>query len=160
MHPSVTLTLAAASGEHQLIDLDGTFFIQLVLFLLTYLVARRFLFTPYLKMRAARAAGTEGARAAAANAVAEANAVMADYDAKLEAARARANQERRTLRAEAATHLREVTEAARDEAGKAFTEARDTINREVSAARDDLLPRSTELARDIFKKLLGREASA
>ena len=53
-----TLLLAAVPAKDPpLIDLDSTVFIQLVVFVITALVLSRFLFRPFLAMRAARSPG-------------------------------------------------------------------------------------------------------
>jgi len=49
--PLVLAPAAPQSHEPQLIDLDGTLFVQLGLFLLAVVVLYRFLWKPYLRVR-------------------------------------------------------------------------------------------------------------
>ncbi len=151
--------IAASGGEHPLIDLDFTVLIQLVLFVTTAIIATKFLFKPYLRLREDRIAGIEGAREEATNMSAQADAQLADYEGKLSSARARAEEERRKLRAEAAAHEREVLEKTRSEAVTAQQQAAERINKETEAARAQLRPRADEIARSVATKLLGREVA-
>ena len=152
------LVATLASG-HPLIDIDGTVFIQFGLFLIVFLVARAFLFKPYLELRKRRTATIDGARVEADRTAAEAEAKLADYEKKLASARSRANEEGRKVRAEAAAHEKQVTDAARAEAQKATDAAAATMKQETEAARLQLLPQANALARQIASKLLGREVA-
>lgn len=154
---SLVLRTVAAGGAHPLIDIDGTVFIQLGLFVILALTATQLLFKPYLKMREQRTAGIEGARREAKELEVEAEGRMADYEQRLARARDSALEEQRKVRAEAAAHQREVTEKAREQAAVALAEAHARVADETSRARKELLPRADALARDIVSKLLGRE---
>jgi F0F1-type ATP synthase membrane subunit b/b' len=158
MDSTVLLTIAKG-GEHPLIDMDWTIGIQLLIFGITFFAAKSLLFGPYLKLRADRFAGIEGARQDAANLSAEADAKLADYELTLEKARKRAQDERHKLRAEAAKHHGEVTGKAREQAVKAMSDATEKVQKESSAARSELLPKADKLGVEIAAKLLGREVA-
>lgn len=151
--------IVSLAGGHPLIDIDLTVVVQLVLFLVLFVVANRFLFQPYLQLRERRKARIEGARAEADRMTAEADAKLAAYEKQLAVARDRANEEGRKVRLEAAAHEREVTEAARRTAQQATDEAQATMRRETEAARAQLMPQADALARAITSKLLGREVA-
>lgn len=153
------LGTVAAGGEHPLIDIDGTLFIQLGLFLVMAFLVTNWLFKPYLRMREEREAGIDGARQEAENMTAQARARLADYEAKLGEARARAYDEQRKLRTEATSYQAEVTGKARDESAKAMSESRATLAGEVERARADLMPQAESLAQAMASKLLGREVA-
>ena len=159
MTPPVLAALAA-TGEHPLLDFDYTALVQLALFLLVALIATQLIFKPYLKMRAERAEGTEGARQKAARMSAEADAKLADHDEKLAVARARANDERRKVRAEAAAHQRDLADATRTEIGESTAAAERAVAEQTAAARATLLPQADALGERIASRLLGREVSA
>ena len=150
----------AAEAAHPLLDWDYTAFIQLGLFVVVAVVASQLIFKPYLKMRAERAEGTEGARRKAAEMQAQADANLADYEAKLAAARTRANEERRKVRSETAAYQRELADKTRADITEATSEAEARIRAQSTAARDELLPKAPELGRQIASNLLGREVSA
>lgn len=155
MHQALT---SIASG-HPLIDIDGTVLVQFGLFLVVFMVARTFLFKPYLALRERRKEATEGARAEADRMSAQAEAKLADYEKQLAAARTRANEEGRKVRAEAIAHEKDVTDQARAAAQKAMDQATAKMKAETDAARLQLLPQANVLARQIAGKLLGREVS-
>jgi F-type H+-transporting ATPase subunit b len=156
----MTPTLAAvASGNHPLIDIDGTVFIQFGIFLVMLVVSNKLLFQPYLKLRARRAEGIDGARASAERMTAEADAKLADYEKQLAQARTRSGEEQRKIRAEANAHERDVTGKARATSVAALDEARARVQSETEAARKDLLPRAEALGREMAKRLLGREVA-
>ena len=151
--------IVSLAGGHPLIDIDATVIVQLVLFLVLFVVANRLLFQPYLKLRERRREGIEGARAEAERMTAQADAKLADYEKQRAVARDRANEEGRKVRAEAAAHEREVTDKARAAAQAATDEAQAQMRRETEAARAQLLPQAEALARAISSKLLGREVA-
>lgn len=151
--------IVSLAAGHPLIDIDGTVIVQFVLFLVLFVIANRFLFQPYLRLRERRTAGIEGARAEADRMTAQADAKLADYDKQLAVAREGANDEARKIRAEATRHEREVTDQARATAQKAIDDAQATMRRETEAARGQLLPQADALARSIASKLLGREVA-
>lgn len=154
MHQAL-VSLAA----HPLIDIDWTVLVQFALFLVTFAVANKFLFQPYLRLREARRAGIEGAREQADQMSAQADAKLADYEKQLSQARTRANDEGRKVRLEAAAHEKSVTETSRAESQKALDEATTKVRTETDAARLQLLPQANALARQLASKLLGREVS-
>src|SRR4051812_41788710 len=97
----VALAVLAEEAAPPLIDLDGTFFVQLGLFLVTLFVLSRSLFGPYLKMRDERERGIGGARGEASKMGDKARGIVEDYDQKLAAAKRRGADERNKLQKEA-----------------------------------------------------------
>ena len=152
-------SVSVVAAGHALIDIDLTVVVQFVLFLILFVVANKFLFQPYLKLRELRKAETQGARAEADRMTAEADARLADYEKALAVARNKANDEARKVRAEAAQHEREVTETARTTAVAAINEAQTKVRTETEAARAQLMPQADALAKAIASKLLGREVA-
>jgi F-type H+-transporting ATPase subunit b len=155
----LALATSAAAKDPPLIDLDSTVFIQLVVFIVTALVLSRFLFKPFLAMRAARVDGSEGARAEASRLDDEAKAKIADYDTKFAKAKAKAGDERGKVRAEAQGRESEILSAAREQVDAALGAARTTLEKDAATARAQLAPRAEEIARAIAKKVLGREVA-
>jgi F-type H+-transporting ATPase subunit b len=154
-----TLLIAQEEAPPPLIDVDGTLFVQFGFFLIMLFVLSRVLFRPYLKMRDARHKGIEGAREEASAMQERARQTNADYDAKLTKARLRGAEERARLRGEGAIHERQVLGAARDESQKQLNAARGKITADADRARQALTVESTALAKQIVKKILGREAA-
>jgi F-type H+-transporting ATPase subunit b len=158
MDPTVLVTVAAGDS-HPIIDVDYTVVVQLVLFLVMFAVANKFLFQPYLRLRERRQAGIEGARHEAERMSAEADTKLADYEKQLASARARAHEEQRAIRADAAAHERDVTDRARSAASGALDAAQSKVRSETDAARKELLPQADKLARQMASRLLGREVA-
>jgi F-type H+-transporting ATPase subunit b len=161
---SASLASLAPGGGHAvkdppLIDIDGTVFIQLGVFVITAFVLSRFFFRPFLAMRAARAEGIDGARAEAARMDDEARARVTDYDARYAEAKTRAGKERTVVRTEAAERERAISEAVRKETESAVAAARQKLGTDAEKARAELAPRASELGRSIAKKILGREVA-
>lgn len=142
-----------------IIDLDSTIFLQLGVFVITGLLLTRILFRPYLQVSRARAEGIEGARAEARRMDDEAQAKMAEYAQAFNTAKSKANTERAKLQGEAVERERAIVEAARKANAEALEKARAQIVADAEVARAELGPRARDIARDIAKKILGREVA-
>jgi F-type H+-transporting ATPase subunit b len=151
--------LTRAPEEAPLIDVDGTLIVQFVLFLILLWILTQVLFRPYWKLRDQRHSSIEGAREDAHKMEERARNIVADYDAKLTGARLRGAEERQRLRSEGAVYERQVVGAARDESQKALLSARGRITSDANTARAQLELQSVSLAREIVKKILGREVA-
>ena len=117
-------TAAPESHEPQLIDLDGTAFIQLGLFLLLMLVLRQFLWRPYLKVLGERTTRVDGYKQEAVRLDAEAASRLAKAEAALAEARRVGSGERVEARAIAQKREQELLAAANASAQKTLAEAR------------------------------------
>jgi F-type H+-transporting ATPase subunit b len=82
----------AASGS--IVDIDGTFFVQLGLFMIVSLVLYAFLVRPVVRLIEARREATEGTRERAGGMAEEAAALSREVDGQLLDIRAAANAER------------------------------------------------------------------
>ena len=151
--------IAAGNAAPPIIDLDSTVLVQLVVFVITALVLSRFLFRPYLAIRAQRGAGMEGARDEARRLDEEAQARLADYETSFAAARGRASAERGKLQSEGVAREREILAAAREATQTALEAARKKLGADAAETRKQLEPRAQEIARSIARKILGREVA-
>jgi F-type H+-transporting ATPase subunit b len=156
----MTPILALAAGNAPpIIDLDSTVLVQLVVFVVTALVLTRFLFKPYLAIRAQRGAGMEGARDEARRLDEEGQAHLADYETSFAAARAKASSERGKLQGEGVAREREILAAARESTQTALEASRKKLAADAADTRKQLEPRAQEIARSIARKILGREVA-
>ena len=154
------LALAAeAAKDPPIIDLDSTIFLQLAIFIVTALVLSRYLFRPYLEVKALRGAGIEGAKDEARRMDEEAAARIADYEQSIAQARTKANAERGRIQGDAVKKDAEIIEAARAATQSAIGDARSRLDADAAAARTQLEPRAQEIGRSIAKKILGREVA-
>jgi F-type H+-transporting ATPase subunit b len=138
------------------VDIDGTLFIQLGIYLALVVVLGPLLFKPWLAAQARRKEAVDGALAQGRTMRAEADALAKDYDARLELAREKAHGVRSDAhRAEAAAQATTLA-AARDAANLGLARERERIAEQTATAREALAARVDELADTITHKLLGR----
>jgi F-type H+-transporting ATPase subunit b len=156
---AVLATTAAEEHAPPLIDVDGTVLVQWLLFMFMLVVLSRLMFKPYLKLRETREKNIGGAKHEAHEMETKAEKMVADYEAKMAQARNQAGDERTKLRGEAAARERQVVGAARDEAGKALDEARTKVAAQAATAKQALSAQAAVLAKQVAKKLLGREVA-
>jgi F-type H+-transporting ATPase subunit b len=153
------LLLAAAGEDPPIIDLDSTVFLQLAVFLVMAFLLNAFLFQPYLKVRAAREAGVEGAEDDAKEMEASAAAKSEQVEAAVARARTKANEERAKLRSDGLAREREIVSKAVGSAQGAVEQARKKLDADAGTARKELEPRARELGVQIATKILGREVA-
>ena len=156
---ALLLEAVPQSHEPQLIDVDGTIFLQVGIFLLVLFVLWRFLWKPYLHVRTERVARVEGYREEAVQLEADAQQRLARADAALAEARRTGAGERAVARAEA--HAREQTLLAEATAAaqRKLADARTRLNAVIAAERKKLEEQSSEVAVSAARKILGREVS-
>lgn len=147
---------ALLSGA-SIIDLDGTFFVQMVLFFVAFFVLRALVFNPLLKVFEAREVAIDGAKEEAARLQAEAASAGQTFDEELRRVRKTAAGERDKLRAEAQKREREIQDAVKAETDKAIAEADAKLVTEAATLRADLQKSIPTLGRQIASKLLQRE---
>jgi F-type H+-transporting ATPase subunit b len=152
--------VAPQSHEPQLIDLDGTVFIQLGLFFLLMLVLRQFLWRPYLKIRGERDTRVDGYREQASKLEAEAASRLAKAEAALAEARRVGAGERAEARSVAQKRENEVLAQANAAAQKALAEARARVSAALQTERAKLQQTAAEVGLRVARKILGREVSA
>ena len=153
------LAVAPQAHEPQLIDVDGTVFVQLGVFLVLALVLYRFLWKPYLRVRNERVSRIEGYREEATRLQAEAEARLARLEAELAEARRVGAGERAVARAEAQAREQTLMAEAQAAAQKTLAEARAQLEATVAAERAKLQQKAAEIGREAAKKILGREVA-
>jgi F-type H+-transporting ATPase subunit b len=153
-------TAAPQSHEPQLIDLDGTAYVQFGLFLLLLLVLRQFLWRPYLRVLGERTTRVDGYKQEAVRLDAEAAQRLAEAEKALAEARRLGANERVEARAIAARHERELLAAANATAQKTLADARARIAATLAAERTKLQQTANEIGAQAARKILGREVSA
>jgi len=138
------------------VDIDGTMFVQLGIYLGLVIILGPLLFKPWLEAQERRTAAVDGALAKSKTMRTEADELSHDYDDRLEIAREKAHGVRSKARRE-----EEATQAGRlatfrEEANAGLATERQRIASETEQARDALGGRVDELATEITTKLLGR----
>lgn len=138
------------------VDIDGTLYIQLGIFLGLVVVLGPLLFKPWLAAQERRTAAVEGALAQSRSMRSEADALAKDYDERLEQAREQAHGVRSDARRQEEAAQAVQLAAAREDASTTLQRERERIAAETAAAREALGSRVDELADIIANKLLGR----
>lgn len=152
---------AAAPQAHgpQLIDVDGTIFVQLALFGLLAVLLTKLLWKPYLRVRAERVTRVEGYRKDAVRMEADAETRLARAEAALTEARKLGSGERAVARAEAQAREQTLLAEAQAEAQRALAAARAKLDATVNAERVRLQAGARDIALGAAKRILGREVS-
>ena len=147
---------APRAAEPQLLDVDGTVFVMLGIFLILLLVLWQFLWKPYLRVRDERVARVEGAREKAARFDADAGARLTRIEGALADARRAGELETQKLRLEAQSREQQIITEAQEAARRLMTDARVRLDATVAAEKASLQQQTTLLAHEIAEKTLGR----
>jgi F-type H+-transporting ATPase subunit b len=135
---------------------DIGFAIQIVTFLLLWVVLKRWLFDPTLRVLELRRRQTEEPLAEAERLQREMAEMREKYAARIEAAREAARRDIEDIRRRAEVEEAETLGAARAEAARVVEEARAVIATEVEAARTTMARYAAELSVEAAEKVLGR----
>jgi F-type H+-transporting ATPase subunit b len=146
----------ARGAEPQLIDIDGTVFVQLALFLLLLLILTRLFFKPFLELKDAREKVTDGPRHDAKAMDGKSLELAEKYEKAVAAARQTGADANAVSRADSQKREREIREKARTETETRLTEARAKLKIDTETARATLGTQVDALAKDMAKRLLGR----
>ena len=139
-----------------MINLDLTFIIQLVNFLVLVLILNVFLYKPIRRVLADRATELNGARERAAEVDRDVQEKVALYEARLREGKAGANGERDVLKKAAQAEESAVLEKARKEAADTLATIKEKVAKEAADAKELLREQARGLSLEICEKVLGR----
>lgn len=160
--PALLTALAAAApqaSEPQILDLDGTLFVVLGLFLVLAVVLNQLLWKPYLKVKTERIARVDGYKEEATKAEAMAAERLTRVEAELAEARKLGAGELSLARSEAQAREATLVAEAQASSQRALTEARQKLDQALAAQRASLETRARELGREAAQRVLGRAVS-
>ncbi len=149
-----------AHHEVPLLDIDGTFFIQLTLFLILIAALRSLLFKPWLKLQAEREDRIEGEKRRATELDRKATETLADYETRIGRARQIGNEERVKRRAEAKASEAEVVGKARGEAEQILAASNQALAKQREETHIRLVASAQSLGRQMAVRILGREVTS
>jgi F-type H+-transporting ATPase subunit b len=138
------------------IDLDGSFFIQLAIFFISFFILRALVFRPVLALFDEREQAMEGARKQAGEMQQDSERKREQLESQLRAVRQKTGEDRDRRRTEAQKLARELTEKARRENAAMLSSARAQLEVQGNDARARAQTEVPGLARQIAEKLLGR----
>ncbi|MDD2582756.1 MAG: ATP synthase F0 subunit B [Desulfuromonadaceae bacterium] len=139
-----------------MIELNLSFFIQLINFGILVLVLNVFLYKPIRKVLADRRQVIDSACEKTVSVDAEVQAKMAQYEARLHAAKAEAGARRAEAMKLAQAEESAVLEKARKQASESLASIRERVAKEAGEARELLKKQAEVLSGDICEKILGR----
>ncbi len=150
---------ALQSPDPQLLDLDGTLFVQLGLFLAIMLLLTQLLWKPYLKIRNERTTRVDGYRADAKRMETESVERLRKIEADLGEARRTGSADRAKARAAAQEREQVLVGQAQAEAGRALAAARAALETTLTTERGTLKSRAEVLGRQAAERILGRKVA-
>ena len=128
----------------------------LVIFLLNYLVVRKFFLRPINDVLEAREAETKSAEKLYMDALARFEEATSQTEAQLHAAKRDAAQVRDRFRGEAAAYRQQTVERTHGEARQIIAQADEKLSHDVDTARAKIATESESLARLAAERILGR----
>jgi len=150
---------APRAEEQQLLDLDGTIFLTVGLFLVFYLCLSQLLWKPYLKVKAERIRRVDGFRADASKMDSDTKARFRKVEAELAEARRLTAGELISARAEARTRETTLMSEAHSRSRAALEEARKALATAMAAEKSRLQGHAEKLGAQLATKVLGRSVS-
>lgn len=128
----------------------------MVIFILNYLVVRKFFLRPINEVLEARETETKTAETMYEDALSRFNEATAQTEAQLHAAKREAAQLRDRYRGEAGAYRQQVVDRTSGEARQIVEEADTKLSADVAAARTKIVSESESLARLAAERILGR----
>ena len=129
---------------------------QIGLFLVLWVVLKRFWFDPALRIIAARERRSHGALAEARAAQDEATRLRREHAEALEQVKGEAQREMQELVRQAETEQRRLIAEANEDAQRTMEATRTVVATEVAAARRTLQSETLTIAREVAKAVMGR----
>jgi F-type H+-transporting ATPase subunit b len=152
---SLAATMAPVSPIE--VDVDASFLVQLVLFVVLTLVLKPLLFDPMLKLFEERERRTDGAKKRARETDEKSASALTKYEAGMTKARTAGAAERERARAEGIKREQEILAAVRAATSKAVDAGKQKAHAEAAKVRAALQADAQALARDLATRVLGRE---
>ncbi|MCC6276688.1 MAG: ATP synthase F0 subunit B [Oligoflexia bacterium] len=139
------------------LGINSTVWIQLGLFLVSYLFLSTFLFRPYLKILELRKKRTTGSVEEASKLAAATDTLVMDYQGKVQSHNHVAAQIYEKLKSEGAREEEKLLNDARTKANSLVQETREKVVRDIKAAKESLKTQAPTLSRSIASRVLGRD---
>lgn len=135
---------------------DPSLLAIMVIFILNYLIVRKFFLQPVNHVLEARQHETRSADEIYEQAMDRFNEATAKMEARLHEARREASQLRERFRAEANNHRAITLERTHEEAKSLVAQANEKLTRDVAEARETIIREADSLARNAAERILGR----
>ena len=150
------LATSAHAASEDLLSVNYTVFIQIVIFLIAIFILNKLVFKPFLNLVDRRDKLTRGAIEEAHELEGKVKLIIEEYDVKIREAREIAAQERNKLIAEGQAVSNEILGKAREETTTLLNEAKMKLEADTKEMKDKLKGDIDGLAVDIASKVLGK----
>jgi F-type H+-transporting ATPase subunit b len=138
------------------LNIDTTFFIQVINFLILIAALNWLLVKPTLRILEERKMRVEGSEEEAGRLTAEADKNIQEYERDLNEARVGAGREKERIRMEGIERENEIIKAAREQSRKSVEDMKTKIEKEAHEASTVMKQEIKALSVEIAEKVLGR----
>ena len=139
-----------------MLNIDATFFIQVINFLILIAVLNWLLVKPTLRVLEERRVRVEGSEEEARRLTEEADKNIAEYERGLAEARIDAGKQKERIRTEGIERENEIIRAAREQSRKTVEDMKQRIEKEAHEASSVMKNEVKALSAQIAEKVLGR----
>ena len=153
----IVFSVNAHAASEDLLSVNYTVFIQLVIFLLAIYILNKLVFKPFINLVDRRDKLTRGAIEEAHELEEKVKAIIEEYDLKLSEARSLAIDERNKIIQEGQNVAGEIIGKAREETGVLMDEAKTKLEADTKEIKEKIKGDIDSLAGDIASKVLGKE---
>jgi F-type H+-transporting ATPase subunit b len=142
-----------------LIELNFTFFIQVINFLLLIVILNKLLYKPVLKILEEREERIGGSQQAAKKLIEDSQSFIHDYNQKLHNAKIDALNAKNSARGVATEQANGFIKEAREKADEIIDQMQQEMIREIDKAKKELEPELDVMAATIAQQILGRKVA-
>lgn len=142
-----------------MIELNWTFFVQVLNFLILMFILNKILYKPILKVLDERDERIVGGREKAKELIVESDTILNSYNGKLQVAKIDALGTKNTARKEASDQANVIIGEARERAGGIISQVQQDMAREIERVKKELEPEVGIMAANIAQQILGRKVA-
>jgi len=142
-----------------LIELNWTFFVQVLNFLVLMFILNKILYKPILKVLDERDERIVGGREKAKELISESDTILNSYNGKLQVAKIEALGTKNTARKEASDEANVIIAEAREKAEGIISQVQQDMAREIERVKKELEPEVGIMAATIAQQILGRKVA-
>jgi F-type H+-transporting ATPase subunit b len=142
-----------------LIELNWTFFVQVLNFLVLMFILNKILYKPILKVLDERDERIVGGREKAKELISESDTILSSYNGKLQVAKIEALGTKNTARKEASDEANVIIAEARGKAEGIISQVQQDMAREIERVKKELEPEVSIMAATIAQQILGRKVA-
>ena len=142
-----------------MIELNWTFFVQVLNFLILMFILNKILYKPILKVLDQRDERIVGGREKAKELIAESDTILNSYNGKLQIAKIEALGTKNTARKEATDAANIIIGEARGKAEGIISQVQQDMAREIARVKKELEPEVGIMAATIAQQILGRKVA-